>query len=298
MFAVTTAALVSVLFLGAAPEREASPPTEQQLAPVILITGSTDGLGRETALRLGDTGAHLIIHGRNEQRGAEVVAAIEATGRGSARFYRADLGSLAEVRAFAEAILRDYDRIDVLVNNAGIWGGERRESVDGHELHFQVNYLSTFLLTRILLPRLAAAAPARIVNVSSVAQQPLDFDNLMLEEGYSDGRAYAQSKLAQVLFTFDLAEELSGSGITVVALHPASMMDTPMVLSRGATPRSSVEDGARALLHLVTGYDVETGTYYNGLNPARANAQAYDAPARRRLREISYALTGLAPPVG
>ncbi len=266
-----------------------------QQVPVIFITGSTDGLGRQTALRLGESEAHLIIHGRNVERGEAVVAEIEAMGNGSARFYRADLGSFDEVRELAEAILRDYDRIDVLVNNAGIWGGDRLESVDGHELHLQVNYLSTFLLTRLLLPRLEAAAPSRIVHVSSAAQRPLDFENLMLEEGYSDGRAYAQSKLAQILFSQDLAEELAGTGIISVALHPASMMDTNMVLSRGAQTRASVEEGVTALLNLIEGEGIESGSYYNGLTPARANDQAYDEEARRQLREISYALTGLEP---
>jgi NAD(P)-dependent dehydrogenase (short-subunit alcohol dehydrogenase family) len=263
--------------------------------PVILITGSTDGLGRETALRLAETGAHLVIHGRNEERGRAVVEEIERSTPGSARFYRADLASFEEVREFARAVLQDYDRLDVLVNNAGIWGGERRVSEDGHELHFQVNYLSSFLLTRLLLPLLTATPESRIVNVSSVAQQPVDFEDFNLEQGYSDGRAYAQSKLAQVLFTFDLAEELAATGVTVTALHPATMMDTPMVLSRGATPRTSVDEGVDALLHQITGSGIQSGSYFNGRQPARANAQAYDEEARRRLRELSERLTGLAP---
>jgi NAD(P)-dependent dehydrogenase (short-subunit alcohol dehydrogenase family) len=180
--------------------------------PVILVTGSTDGLGREVARRLAAGGAHVIVHGRNHERGEALVAEIEAGGAGSARFYAADLGSIANVRSLAESILNDYDRLDVLVNNAGIWlnrTNERQLSDDGHELHFAVNYLAGYALTRLLLPLLLETGNARIVNVASAAQTPIDFDDPMLESGYSGGRAYAQSKLAQILFTMDLARELS-----------------------------------------------------------------------------------------
>jgi NAD(P)-dependent dehydrogenase (short-subunit alcohol dehydrogenase family) len=260
---------------------------------VILITGSTGGLGREVARLLAANGDHVIIHGRDVQRGSALVAEIEEQGKGSARLYTADMGSFAEVRTLARAILRDYDRLDVLVNNAGIWlEGPRQLSADGHELHFQVNYLSGFLLTRELLPLLRQSAPARIVNVSSLAQRPIDFDNVMLEEGYSDSRAYAQSKLAQVMFTFDLAAELESTGVTANALHPATMMNTDMVLERGAQARSSVDDGAAAVLHLINGADLGSGGYFNQMTPARANDQAYDQAARARLRELAERLTG------
>jgi NAD(P)-dependent dehydrogenase (short-subunit alcohol dehydrogenase family) len=262
--------------------------------PVVLVTGSTGGLGREVARALAATGAHVIVHGRDEERGNALVAEIEAEGVGSARFYRADLASFQEVRAFAGKIRRDYDRLDVLVNNAGIWldSPERRLSVDGHEMHFQVNYLSGFLLTRELLPMITESAPSRIVNVSSVAQRPIDFDDVMMEEGYSDGRAYSQSKLAQVMFTFDLARELEGQDVTVVAVHPASMMDTDMVLERGARPRSSVQEGKEAVMQAITSGDVRGGEYYRGLAVARANPQAYDEGARARLKRLSHELTG------
>jgi NAD(P)-dependent dehydrogenase (short-subunit alcohol dehydrogenase family) len=265
-------------------------------AEVVFITGSTDGLGREVARRIAAGGAHVIVHGRNEERGRALVEEIGAEGVGSARFYRADLASFSEVRQLGEAILRDYDRLDVLVNNAGIWlesSDGRRVSDDGHELHFQVNYLSSFLLTRMLLPLIVDSAPARIVNVSSTAQRPIDFDDVMLENDYSDGRGYAQSKLAQVLFTFDLAEELEEAGVIVVALHPATMMNTSMVLSRGANPRADVAEGTEAVVRLITSPDVESGRYFNGLNPARAHAQAYDGEARARLRALSEELTGI-----
>ncbi|NNM04548.1 MAG: SDR family NAD(P)-dependent oxidoreductase [Gemmatimonadetes bacterium] len=268
-----------------------SAPSEGQR--VVLVTGSTGGLGREVARRLASGGDHVIVHGRSVQRGSELVAEIEEQGSGSASFYSADLGSFDEVRALSRAVLRDYERLDVLVNNAGIWlEGPRQLSVDGHELHFQVNYLSGFLLTRELLPLLRRSAPARIVNVSSVAQRPIDFDDVMLEEGYSDGRAYAQSKLAQVMFTFDLATELEGSGLTVNALHPATMMDTDMVLERGARARTSVDEGTEAVLHLVNAPDLGSGGYFNQMTPAQGNAQAHDEAARVRLRALAERLTG------
>ena len=270
----------------------ASPPGAS--VRVVLITGSTDGLGREVALELAGPGTHVVVHGRNRERGLEVVRAIEGKG-GSARFYQADLGQLAQVRALGEAILRDYDRLDVLVNNAGIWLSPeqgRQLSADGHELHFAVNYLSHYLLTRTLLPLLVESAPARIISVASVAQQPIDFDDVMLERNYSDGRGYAQSKLAQILFTFDLARELEGTGVTVNAVHPASMMNTTMVLSRGAAARSSVEEGAAAVLQSIRSPDVGTGGYFHGMRRTRAHEQAYDETARARLRQLSDALTG------
>jgi NAD(P)-dependent dehydrogenase (short-subunit alcohol dehydrogenase family) len=265
---------------------------------VILITGSTDGLGREVARRLAATGAHIIVHGRNRERGEALVQEIEGEGKGSATFYAADLGSLAEVRTLAEAIRRDHDRLDVLVNNAGIWlagTDERRVSEDGHELHFAVNYLSGYLLTRLLLPLLTESAPSRIVNVASAAQTPIDFDDVMLTRNYSPGRAYGQSKLAQILFTIDLAGELDGTGVTVSALHPATLMDTPMVQEAGVRPRATVAEGANAVVNLVTGEDIESGSYYNGLREARAAAQAYDEDARNQLRALSQQLTGNPP---
>jgi NAD(P)-dependent dehydrogenase (short-subunit alcohol dehydrogenase family) len=261
---------------------------------VILVTGSTGGLGREVASRLAATGAHIIVHGRNRERGQALVEEIEREGVGSARLYAADLGSYAEVRRLAEAVIRDYDRLDVLINNAGIWleGAERPISQDGHELHFQVNYLSGFLLTRLLLPLIVDSAPSRIVNVASAAQRTIDFDDVMLERGYNDGRAYAQSKLAQIMFTFDLAVELEGEDVVVSSLHPATYMDTDMVVERGFRPRSTVGEGAEAVLQLVTAPDLETGQYFRGLRPARANDQAYDLEARARLRRLSERLTG------
>jgi NAD(P)-dependent dehydrogenase (short-subunit alcohol dehydrogenase family) len=261
---------------------------------VALVTGSTSGLGREVAIRLASDGWHVIVHGRSVERGEEVVAAIQSEGAGSARFLRADFASFAEVRALAETILSDYDRLDVLVNNAGFGSSpdERLVSDDGHEFRFQVNYLSPFLLTHMLRPLVVASAPSRIVNVSSLAQQPIDFDDVMIEKGFSGGRAYGQSKLAQVLHTFDLHEELADEGVTVSALHPATYMPTGMVRRAGVEPRATIDEGADAVMQLIVG-DIEGGQFFRGLEPARAHGQAYDLDARARLRRLSEELTGI-----
>jgi NAD(P)-dependent dehydrogenase (short-subunit alcohol dehydrogenase family) len=259
---------------------------------VAVVTGSTSGLGQELAMRLSSMGMYVVVHGRSEERGREVVAQIEAAG-GDARFYQADFGSFAQTRSFGEAVLRDFDRLDVLINNAGFGRApdERMVSEDGHEFRFQVNHLSHFMLTRMWLPLLRENAPSRIVNVSSGAQQEIDFDDVMIENDFDGGRAYAQSKLAQILFTIDLAERLEGTGVVVNALHPATYMDTRMVQRAGLTPRATVDEGADAVMHLVTD-DVGSGGYFNGLRAARANDQAYDAQARARLWALSEELTG------
>jgi NAD(P)-dependent dehydrogenase (short-subunit alcohol dehydrogenase family) len=266
----------------------------------VLITGSTDGVGRRVAVRLGAMGARVLVHGRDRARGNGVVSDVRASGNDSVAFYQADLSSLAEVRRLADCVRAEHDRLDILINNAGIGSagphGRRQTSQDGHELRFAVNYLAGFLLTHLLLPTLRASAPARIVNVASAGQHPVDFDDVMLTRGYSGGRAYTQSKLAQIMMTFDLARELAGSGVTVTSLHPATYMDTTMVRQAGTAPISTVEEGADAILNLAVSPDLEgrTGLYFNRQREARADPQAYDADARQQLRALSLRLTDLA----
>ncbi len=266
----------------------------------VLITGSTDGVGRYVASRLAADGANVLIHGRDAARAEALIAAIKRSGHPAPVFYPADLSSRAGANQLADAVLADHKRLDVFVSNAGIGsqndGPERQTSADGHELRFAVNYLSGFLLARRLLPLLKAAAPARIVNVASLGQHPIDFDDVMITRNYSGSRAYAQSKLSQIMFTIDLAAELKGSGVTVNSLHPATYMNTTMVRAGGITPISTVEQGGEAILHLVSGDDVaaKSGLFFNGMNEAKANPQAYDIAARKRLRELSFELTGLA----
>lgn len=261
-----------------------------------LVTGSTDGVGRVVAEQLGKMGARVLVHGRDWTRGERVVSDIRAGG-GTADLLVADLASLDDVRRLADAVRATTDRLDILINNAGIGsaGATRQTSADGYELRFAVNYLAGFLLTYLLLPLIKQSAPARVVNVASAGQQAMDFPDVMLTHDYSGLRAYRQSKLAQILFTVDLARELEGTGVTVNALHPATYMNTTMVRRAGATPISTVEQGAEAILNLAVGQAVEgrTGLYFNGLGEARADRQAYDAEARVRLRGLSLGLTGL-----
>jgi NAD(P)-dependent dehydrogenase (short-subunit alcohol dehydrogenase family) len=260
-----------------------------------LVTGATAGLGAEVARQLAALGALVIVHGRNTRRGAEVAETIRAQGKGGALFRHADFGSLAEVRSFAEWVGAHHGGIDLLINNAAAAVGERRESADGFELAFAVNYLAHFLLSQLLLPRLEANAPARIVNVSSMGQTPVDFDDLMMTKRYDAFDAYRRSKLAQIMFTIDLAARLDPARVTVTALHPARAMNTPRVLNGGFTPLSTVEEGAESVLRAAVSPEVQgrTGVYFNQLEEARANEQAYHAAARARLWTVSMELAGL-----
>jgi NAD(P)-dependent dehydrogenase (short-subunit alcohol dehydrogenase family) len=261
----------------------------------ILITGATDGLGRGLATELAAAGARLLIHGRDEERGRETIAEIAGnTANDELHLLLADFASLEEVSMLAERVTREHGRLDALVNNAGIGttlpgDGRRMESRDGYELRFAVNYLAGYLLTRRLLPLLERSAPARIVNVSSAGQAPIDFDDVMLERRYDGVQAYCQSKLAQIMFTFDLAEELEGRGVSATCLHPATYMPTKMVRAAGVDPISSLQEGVQATLRLVADPELEgvTGRYFNGLRPASPHPQAGDRDARRRLRELS-----------
>lgn len=266
---------------------------------VALVTGSTDGLGREVARQLGALGAFVIVHGRNVDRGREVVAEIRGSA-GSAEFYRADLASLAEVERLAERVMDEHERLDLLINNAAATARQRRESADGYELAFAVNYLSHFLLTHRLLSLLEGSAPARIVNVSSMGQTAIDFDDLMMEHDWNSGDAYRRSKLAQIMFTIDLAAELDASRVTVTSVHPARSMNTRRVIEGGFEPRSTVEEGAEAVMQLAVSPEVAgvTGVYFNQLVEARANEQAYDEAARARLWRLSMQMTGLAAGAG
>jgi NAD(P)-dependent dehydrogenase (short-subunit alcohol dehydrogenase family) len=265
----------------------------------VLITGSTDGVGRYVAAKLAAAGASVLIHGRDHQRAKTLAGEIRGQGHREPVFYPADLSSLSGARHLAEAVAAQHKRLDLFISNAGIGsqtsGPERQTSADGYELRFAVNYLSGFLLAHLLLPLLKASAPSRIVNVASLGQHPIDFNDVMITRGYSGTRAYAQSKLAQIMFTIDLAEELKASGVTVNSLHPATYMNTTMVRQGGITPISTVEQGGEAILHLAVGDDVaaKSGLFFNGMQEARANPQAYDQAARQRLRALSLELTGL-----
>ena len=245
--------------------------------PTTLITGATDGLGRALASELDARGHDIVVHGRSRERAEAVASEI-----GGAQIVVADFARLDDVRALAE----QARGIDVLVNNAGIIAAERQLSEDGHELTFQVNHLAGFLLTLLVLP-------PRTVNVASVGQRPPDFGDLMMARGYDGYEAYAQSKLAQIMFTFELAGRRPD--LVVNALHPATLMDTKMVHEWFGHARSTVADGVEATAALVERDDL-TGRYFDRLREARADPIAYDPEARRRLWDVSAELTS-APPL-
>ena len=273
------------------------PPLAEQ---TILVTGATDGHGKAVAGRLARDGARVILHGRDDARGEAAMEEIRATApEADLGWQRADLASLGEVREMADRVGAEVERLDALVNNAGIGplldGDARLESVDGHELRFAVNYLAPFLLTRRLEPLLAGSAPARIVNVTSAGQTPIDFDDVMLERSYDGVRAYTQSKLAQVMHTIDLAEAHGDDGVTANCLHPATFMPTKLIAAGGITPASTLEEGARCTCRLVAdpALDAVSGRYFEGDAEAAPDPQALDPEARRRLRELSEELTGV-----
>ncbi|WP_405846833.1 SDR family NAD(P)-dependent oxidoreductase [Streptomyces sp. NBC_01518] len=265
----------------------------------ILLTGATDGMGRELARELAAQGASLILHGRNATKGQDLLAELRAsTGNDRLSYELADFSSLEDIRKLADRVLSTHDRLDALVNNAGI-GVElaRQESQDGLELTFQVDYLAAYMLSCRLAPLLVRSAPARIVNVSSAGQAPINFRDVMLERNWDGVQAYCQAKLAQISLTFDLAERLRGTGVTANALHPASYMPTKMVVNL-FTPQSTVEEGVRSTLRMITdpSLDDVTGAYFNRTQRSRAGAQAYDERDRARLRALSESLTGVSFP--
>jgi NAD(P)-dependent dehydrogenase (short-subunit alcohol dehydrogenase family) len=263
------------------------------------VTGATSGLGRGVAHDLAGRGVEVLVHGRDPQRTEDAVEEMRREpGSFCVQPHVADLASLDQVNRLADGVQRDRGHLDVLVNNAGVATRRRETSADGYELTFAVNYLAGFLLAALLLPLLRRSAPARIVNVASIGQSPIDFDDVMLEQSFDGFRAYAQSKLAQIMFTIELAERLRAAGeegVTVNALHPATLMDTQMVRRTFGSPQTTVQEGVEATVRLVVAHDIEgvSGRYFDGLEESVAHRQAYDAAARRRLWELSEELTGV-----
>lgn len=266
-------------------------------AQTILITGATDGIGKITARKLADWGCRLLVHGRNAAKLDQVEDDLRrTTGNEKIKTYLADFSSLEQVRRLARKVQANHEELDVLLNNAGLgFNDEREESQDGYELRFAVNYLAPFLLTHLLLPLLEAAVPSRIVNVSSAGQQAIDFDDVMLENNYEAWQAYRQSKLALIMFTFELAEKLKSENITVNSLHPGTFLDTKMVREADIKPLGTAEAGAEAEVYLATSSELEqvSGEYFDQTSQAQALDQAYDADARRRLWKLSEEWTGL-----
>ena len=276
----------------------------------VLITGGTGGIGKATALGLARLGARVGIVGRDATRAEAAAADIRSkSGNRAVDVFAADLSSQAEVRRFATAVLEAYPRLDVLVNNVGGFWEHRHVTADGLERTFAVNHLAPFLLTDLLLERLTASAPARIVTVSSGAQSlgRIDFDDLQGERNYSGQRAYNQSKLANVLFTYELARRLEGTGVTANVLHPGvtrtnfSAEDQPRwmeILGPIGRPfMKSPARGAATPIFMASSPEVEgvTGRYFVNRKPKRSSTASYDAAAAGRLWQVSTELVGLPP---
>ena len=267
----------------------------------VFITGATDGLGKALALRLAAEGAEVIAHGRDPVRLGTTGVELNAVATGPrVRTVLADLSDLVQVQRLADDVLELTNNLDAFVSNAGIGSGlpagrSRQTSFDGYELRFAVNYLAGFRLTLDLLDLLRASAPARVVNVASIGQHPIDFDDLMIEHGYTGSRAYGQSKLAQVMSGFTLAERLSPEAVTVNSLHPATYMPTKMVMQEVGHSIDSLTTGVEATHRLVTAPALAavSGRFFDRTREATANPQAYDEVARDLLWQRSLALVGL-----
>ena len=269
---------------------------DTMMGKICLVTGATNGIGKATAQALAQMSATVVIVGRNPAKCAAVVSEIKhSSGNDAVEARIADLSIMAEVQHVADQFKAKYQQLHVLVNNAGGAFLKRQVTAEGFEKTFALNHLNSFLLTSLLLDTLKASAPARIVNVSSAGQAPINFLDVMLEQNYDGVQAYCQSKLALVMFTFDLAEELAGTGVTANCLHPATYMPTKMVLAARGSSVSTIEEGVQATTHLITAPELDqiSGCYFNGLREARAESQAYDRQARRQLRQLSEQLTGL-----
>jgi len=265
---------------------------------IVLITGSTDGIGRQTALELACRGAHVILHGRNPERGKAAQEAIgAASGNPQVDLLLADLSSQRQIRHLADEIHEGYDHLDVLINNAGVNTTERTLTEDGLEMTFAVNYLAPFLLTYLLLDLLKKSAPSRIITVSSKAHMrtTLDFDNLQSEKNFNGSHAYALSKLGNILFTFELAGQLSGSGVTVNCLHPG-VIDTKMMRLGFSYPHGAdVEKGAETPVYLATSPEVAnvTGQYFEDKRPAPTSPLSHDIALRKKFWAVSEQLCGI-----
>jgi NAD(P)-dependent dehydrogenase (short-subunit alcohol dehydrogenase family) len=272
---------------------------ESRMRPIeeatVLVTGGTDGLGRSVATALAERGATVFVHGRDAERGERTVDGIRRETRNDrVRLYLADFAELRQVEALASEVESTGTELHVLINNAGIGSGlpesrDRQESRDGCELRFAINYLAGFLLTQRLLPMLSRSAPARIVNVASLGQHPIDFEDPMLTHGYSGSRAYGQSKLAQIMHAMEIAERIPSDRVSANSLHPATYMPTKIVLEEVGHSIDSLETGTAATLRLAIGADLEgvSGKFFDRERESAAHPQAYDAEARRRLWELS-----------
>ncbi|MBW1703841.1 MAG: SDR family oxidoreductase [Deltaproteobacteria bacterium] len=259
----------------------------------ILITGSTDGIGKQTALDLAKMGATVLLHGRNPGRADTVLKEIrKSTGNDNIEVFIADLASLTQVRHLAEQVRQRHGRLDVLINNAGVYETRHRVSKDGFEMTLAVNHLAPFFLTLLLLDLIIKSSPGRIINVSSqVHASGIDFDNLQAEKYYSAYEAYSLSKLCNVLFTYELAERLKQTGVTVNCLHPG-VIDTKLLKAGWGMGGSPVTQGAKTSVYLAAAPELSTvtGKYFKNMKPEKSSGISYDVETRKRLWRISERL--------
>jgi len=282
-------------------------PTGPLVGRTVLVTGATGGIGRATAMGLATMGANLAITGRDRERTEGAAREIRAASSGQVDLFVADLSSQSEVRQLADKVLQTYPRIDVLVNNVGGYWNTRHVTPDGFEHTFALNHLAPFLLTNLLLDRLKQSAPARVVTVASNAHATgeIDFDDLQGEWSYSGSRAYNQSKLANILFTYELAKKLRSSAVTANALHPGVVntsfgAEDPRGIQRLIIPFArpflkTPAQGAATSIHLASAPDLEqvTGGYFADSKPKRSSKRSYDEAAAARLWQVSTDLVGL-----
>src|SRR4051812_2377105 len=280
--------------------------TGQMAGRTVLVTGGSHGIGRATAAGLAARGARVAITGRDAGRADAAAADIRAAGGPPVEVFVADMSGQAEVRRLAADVLTALPRLDVLVNNVGGFWNTRHVTADGLERTFALNHLAPFLLTHLLVERLVDSAPARVVTVSSDAQRlgRLDFTDLQGERSWSGQRAYNQSKLANVLFTYELARRLRSTGVTATVLHPGIARtgfgaEDPGRIQRVITPfmglLKSPEQAARTPVHLATAPDLDgiTGQFFRNRKPGRSSKRSYDEATARRLWEVSAELVGL-----
>lgn len=274
---------------------------------ICLITGATSGIGKATALGLAQKGAHLVLVGRHAGKSDAVrQEIIQKSGNTEIQSMVADLSSLREVERLGQQLQNQLPRLDVLINNAGLILGKRKLTAEGHEYTFALNHLAYFSLTGLLLNMLKKRAPARIINVSSKIQgyAHIDFDDLMAEKSYRPFKAYGQSKLANILFTYELSKRLAGTGVTVNCLHPGTvrsnfgqdMGDFFRFLIRIAGPfMRSNESGAHTCIYLAASPEVAqtSGKYYVKCKPTHSSPESYDPDVAAKLWKISEKLTGI-----
>ncbi len=266
---------------------------------VILVTGSTDGIGKATALELARRGETVLLHGRNSEKGKAVLDEIKrSTGNGSLEFFEADLSSQQQVRRLASNVKERHNQLQVLINNAGTYLPERRLTEGGIETTFAVNYLAPFLLTHELLDVLEKSGPSRIINVASVAHwnAKLDWNNLQGEKWYDGFQAYALSKLCVILFTYALSRRLRGTNVTANCLHPGVIRTKLLYAGFGNYPGATPEKGARTPVYLATSPEVEgiSGKYFENCKPGRSSSVSYDENLQERLWLVSERLVKIA----